>query len=474
MGRKHIIGFAVFGVVVLGYFLFFSTPNTITLTEHGFTPREMTVSTGETVTFVNKRDKYFWPASDFHPTHAAYPEFDAQRAIAPGASWSFTFDEPGLYKYHDHLAPFFFGIVRVSDENGRVVDDCRERGGNLACWQDEIFIALAEDGIDGAYDAVGELYETEPDFAQSCHFIAHNIGLASYGFYREDPTSILSPKASACASGFYHGFMEAYLGATGDVVQAGATCESIGESLKNEAPDARFQCYHGIGHGAVELLIAGTGVFGTLSEMVDEALVQCERASDGDEERFRCASGIFNGVANFYINEEYGLDVTTSNPLDLCAVQKERIYADACYGNMNSVAYWMTGENFVESVELTLRGAETRYATLAIEYLAGLHAFYKLPTYDRDTVVLECRALGAYSIPCIVGFTHGLLEHGTPQREYEDALSFCAHTLLSSVEKDACYTEALSQLHGWYASHTVTEICSSLPVSLQAYCPKEE
>lgn len=460
------IGALLLGV---GYVANLQGSNTIVLTEQGFSPREITITLGETVTFINKRDKFFWPASDFHPTHTAYAEFDAREALSPGSSWKFTFTESGLFKYHDHLAPFFFGIIQVKNEEGEIVDRCEDRGGDLACWQDQIFIALAEKGISGAYDMISKLYESQPTFAQSCHFIAHNIGLASYGFYRENPQSVMSPKASTCASGFYHGFMEAYLGATGDVAKASATCDEIGSVLSLSAPDARFQCYHGIGHGTLEQSIGGKGTFGNLNDMVNGALLQCEEASQGEEERFRCASGIFNGIANFYINGEYGLDPFKENPLRLCARQKG-IYQEACYGNMNSVLYWMTDNNFVEATRRALDGVNDSQVDTVVTYLAGLYAFDSLPSINTKEVLERCRELAPHTLLCIEGFTHGLLEHGPPETEYETALTFCSYIGFSPDERNTCYSEALSELPGWYSAEKTQEICNNLTPNLQHYC----
>jgi len=471
MSRSSLVILIILGVTTLVlHFSFLSPKNTVVLTEHGFSPREITVSVGDTVTFVNKRDKYFWPASDFHPTHTTYQEFDAQSALAPHSSWSFTFERTGLFKYHDHLAPFYFGIVRVKDEQGNVIDNCTDRGGDLACWQDQIFVTLAENGISGAYDKIAELYEHEPTFASSCHFIAHNIGLSSYGFFLEDSESVVSPKASACASGFYHGFMEAYLGATGDVVSAHDTCKYIGEALGDEAPDARLQCYHGIGHGAIELLIAEQGIFNSVGDMVSEALKQCEKASSGDEERFRCASGLYNGIANFYINGEYGLDIAKSDPLLLCRQQEKDLYKEACYGNMNSVLFWMFDNNFEEAALFTLKKVENVYIPLAINYLAGLYASNSLPVFSSEDVIDDCKALGTFSSMCVEGFVQGLLEHGAPGEEYKKAIMFCDSTLLTSEEKDICYTESISRLSEWYSPETTVTICTSLPNELKNYC----
>jgi len=68
-----------------------------------------------------------WPASAMHPTHTVYsgtslvqhcPDeekvaFDACQGIEPGDSWTFTFKKDGNWKYHDHIAPSFFGSITV-------------------------------------------------------------------------------------------------------------------------------------------------------------------------------------------------------------------------------------------------------------------------------------------------------------------------------------------------------------------------
>jgi hypothetical protein len=55
----------------------------------------------------------FWPASDLHPTHGIYPEFDPQDGIPADEKWTFQFLKSGSFKYHDHLNPFFRGIIFV-------------------------------------------------------------------------------------------------------------------------------------------------------------------------------------------------------------------------------------------------------------------------------------------------------------------------------------------------------------------------
>jgi plastocyanin len=101
--------------------------NIITYTSSGFLPSTITVSVGETVTWVNESGSDMWVASAFHPTHTVYPNsdikkcgtaeaagiFDACEGVASGESWSFTFNSAGEWNYHDHLNVSKFGKVVV-------------------------------------------------------------------------------------------------------------------------------------------------------------------------------------------------------------------------------------------------------------------------------------------------------------------------------------------------------------------------
>jgi plastocyanin len=103
------------------------TTNVIEMTSSGFTPATLTISKGDTVTWVNKDTETHWPASASHPTHTVYPGsgiekcgtseestiFDACKGIVPGGSYSFTFNEVGTWGYHDHLNPNLHGKIAV-------------------------------------------------------------------------------------------------------------------------------------------------------------------------------------------------------------------------------------------------------------------------------------------------------------------------------------------------------------------------
>lgn len=95
--------------------------NVIEITLEGFNPSTLTIKSGETVTWLNKVSSPSWPASAVHPSHKVYPEaggcigskFDACKSLKQGEGYSFTFNQKGTWKYHDHLSPGNTGTIIV-------------------------------------------------------------------------------------------------------------------------------------------------------------------------------------------------------------------------------------------------------------------------------------------------------------------------------------------------------------------------
>jgi len=93
----------------------------VTYTDSGFSPKTLTIKKGETVLFKNTASDDMRVASNPHPIHNGYPTtggcvsstFDSCNTIAPGQSWSFTFDIVGRWGYHNHLNPTEGGTIVV-------------------------------------------------------------------------------------------------------------------------------------------------------------------------------------------------------------------------------------------------------------------------------------------------------------------------------------------------------------------------
>ena len=102
-----------------------TTPTSATVTYDGssFSPANVTIKKGSTVTFTST-DGSMWVASGPHPAHTAYSGTDRQThcpdtsgtafdQCGAGSSYSFTFQKIGTWPYHNHLNAAVFGKVAV-------------------------------------------------------------------------------------------------------------------------------------------------------------------------------------------------------------------------------------------------------------------------------------------------------------------------------------------------------------------------
>lgn len=95
--------------------------NVVTYTDAGFDPKVITIVQGETVTFEDKSAHGMQIFSDdiTHGATTTIPEncdgsvFAECELAAYGASWSYTFSEPGSYNYHNNADPTRTGTVVV-------------------------------------------------------------------------------------------------------------------------------------------------------------------------------------------------------------------------------------------------------------------------------------------------------------------------------------------------------------------------
>lgn len=119
--KKYMIGSIILLLVVGAWFLKRENKEetvvdgalTIVLTEEGFSPDVVHIRNGTEVTFTTTTGKFFWPASDLHPSHGIYPAFDPKEPLVATESWSFVFDTPGEWSFHDHLSPYYTGVITV-------------------------------------------------------------------------------------------------------------------------------------------------------------------------------------------------------------------------------------------------------------------------------------------------------------------------------------------------------------------------
>lgn len=82
-------------------------------TNEGFTPKEIKIKKGEKIKFINLSDRKMWVASNNHPEHDIYPEFDQKEITLRGTEYEFTFEKIGNWGYHNHLYSNHTGTIIV-------------------------------------------------------------------------------------------------------------------------------------------------------------------------------------------------------------------------------------------------------------------------------------------------------------------------------------------------------------------------
>lgn len=96
----------------------------VAYSESGFTPGEVRVKVGGTVTWVDQETGDMWVASDVHPTHSEYAGTSLREhcddatdvsfdQCERGGTYSFTFDKVGTWEYHNHADSSHTGRVIV-------------------------------------------------------------------------------------------------------------------------------------------------------------------------------------------------------------------------------------------------------------------------------------------------------------------------------------------------------------------------
>lgn len=103
-----------------------TTGVTVHYTASGFSPKNVTINTGQKVTFINDTSGPMWVASGQHPVHAQYDGTDRETHCSgaytgptpfdqcqPGSTYTFVFTKAGTFDFHNHSAAQFGGVVTV-------------------------------------------------------------------------------------------------------------------------------------------------------------------------------------------------------------------------------------------------------------------------------------------------------------------------------------------------------------------------
>ena len=366
--------FSIF-FIAPGHALAHSEVTVIEMVPSGFLPSEITIDVNSSVIFVNKDSQSRWPASNVHPTHQLYPEFDPRKPIAPQESWAFKPKKVGEWKFHDHLFPHMRGVITVIDEKGsetkpilntfivklkdsiniffikiknlfakktlnqQVLLPNKEEFKKLSydIQAKELEKIVQTNGSSKAWQYIKDVFKGEGGSSGNIHDLAHLSGIL---IYDKNGFDGIKECSAHFAFGCYHGFLDKAFSKNLDrLVDAQNACLKLNPQGNIEGPVA--SCIHGIGHGVAS--------YYSTSDL-KKALNSCRQLTTGKE---YCFDGVFmefvrSAPLSFYKRE---------NPLYPCdQLEKEfgYTYSSACGRNQSSLLMSRFNMGFDEVIEICL------------------------------------------------------------------------------------------------------------------------
>lgn len=469
-------------IVVIGIYIFieyYIPPQTIVLRSDGFHPKNLVIEPGQTVTFINKSANAFWPASNSHPQHDLYPEFDSGHPIPSGDIWTFTFNREGKWGYHDHLRSFYTGYVIVG--KNYIGYDCTADLAHMdvakkrVCWSEKLRDELQTHGAKAAFTLFKTYYASDKDFTTiGCHLMAHQLGDDAYGEYLrygKDLSKLQFPPESVyCGYGYYHGILEHMIRDNPDYAKADAFCKDLIREYEGTVPRIRLNCYHAIGHGFVPEP-TDAEQWGNVQLLTAPALEACRKIPELDAQ-VECMQGTFNVIGDWMWNNQFGLSFPKNDSLSLCRSFSDNEVARACYYELSMRLLPFAGDNLVTVYEKYV-------ASIPNDDIAGMvinsAAAGLLGAHISEATFIpflrECRALPErVQEDCLKGLSGGFVAHGEPGKEYIKALAFCGDDTLTETEQDICFENTIRTFKGSYTKEKVADICTSIPEAYQHYC----
>ncbi|MDP3696566.1 MAG: cupredoxin domain-containing protein [Candidatus Taylorbacteria bacterium] len=466
----------------------------IHMTETGFEPLETEVKEGDIVIFENMSKNNHWPASNIHPTHGIYPEFDSKKPVPPDTSWEFKFIKAGKWKYHDHLNPKITGTVIVnitersvepSDQQPEalikklfnLISSLVDRFKNYLFKNSGQSVAINLDGLnineiannpeklaqylkmEGIKKAMTKLIEESGGGSTfDCHQQAHNIGRVGYNTTGEEA---FRECTASCHSGCYHGAMESFLNkieATDIAHNVKRICQTF------ETNFGIFECLHGVGHG----------VLAYTNYDLPEAIKECEKLGDSFSTS-SCYGGLF--MENILTGQGLGAsknDHETSwlkedDPYFPCnAIGDDRELLYQCYQMQTSWMLTIANYDFKRVAGYCLK-APVDMVSVCMKSYGRDAAGHTLRNPEK--IIELCNNppdKNNYRNDCLIGAVNVIVDFWGHELK-DQASELCR--LAMQTNKKSCYDSLIGRLEGLFKERRQKlEICETMESSHKEQC----
>jgi hypothetical protein len=321
-----------------------------------------------------------------------------------------------------------FLLTRPEPGSVRLVDCAATQPEDYRCWSDRLRYLAENDSPGAALEDARLAAETNGFVAAQCHQFAHEIG-RSAGHRYDSIAEAYQHGDPFCASGYFHGVMEAFADIHGEdhvMSRAGEVCAEV----KAERPYAinHYNCSHGLGHG----------LMGVVQGELFAALDGCEGMAD-DWERQACYSGVFMENIMSRIME-YGHHDTAylreEEPLYPCTAVADH-YKGQCYIIQTGYVLNVFDYDFDRAFDLCA-DAELGYVPTCMQSMGRDISGYTLRDKARTMELCELADTAGDLENCLVGAAKDYVYHYSDAAE---AVAMC-RTAEDALIAAVCAREA--------------------------------
>lgn len=337
---------------------------------------------------------------------------------------------------------------------------------------------IGDRGLIGTFEMMNALFHNEPEFRKSCSaltlHIAQTVASTTNAFG-------LSRDVAACNYGFFQNYPRVLLLRGMPITDVRTFCMRVGEEIGSIVPDARAECFRGMGRGFpfVEHEFAGD-----TAVMAEYAVRACRKVSPDEAGYLNCLSGIFNALARESVAKTFDLEVRPEDPMWLCDVQRDSTVRDRCAGNWKWTAMSeLNGGSLGTTPGITagftrfsaVRGTiPPQYAEEVLWALGYEEARANIGRgIDDSMAVAECASLPPrLRKPCIVGYAVGIAKNWIPWEQDSRMIAFCSAAVdsISDMTPQQCLATAVEYLQGFYSARETQRMCARIMSTFDLPC----
>ena len=389
----------------------------------------------------------------------------------------------GIFLLTTSALGFFLGAYVVFGfEPQRSLLDCDNMSGSrqVDCVYRLINKELQTKGIESGMDLFALAYNRFVSFSGTgCHRHAHRVGdMVYYENYLQNgglENIVFSQNTTACGYGFFHGFIEHLVQDRPVPRFVTDTCSYLDEKYGETMGDIRIICYHGSGHGFMlnHIERVSAGEWGKVNSFVEEPITYCEQLPDANHiEMEECFQGIFNILADWMEDEEFGFDYDEYNPFGVCGEVGEK-YRHACNYELAQKLGGIVENDPVQVYEVAIRVEDRKFREVVFGVaVAGIIQQTINDGLGYEWVLDRCNDLADdFFEICISSTVNGLFEHGEPQNEYRIPLRLCTENAIVNRGLGLMCHKAISdRLRRFYEPSRIDKICTEFTNESQELC----